>query len=110
LVVVAARGGQHVVHAVAGMHGQAELFEVILALRHVSRLAHLLDGRQEQANEDGDDGNHHQELDQREADPPPLPLQERHGGSFRQKEGESGTPEAETSLVKIILGNATRWK
>src|SRR5262249_43094164 len=46
--------------------GQAELLKVVGALGARRRLADLLDGRQEQADEDGDDGDHHQELDQRE--------------------------------------------
>jgi hypothetical protein len=48
------------------VHGQAELLEVVAARHACCRLADFLDGRQEQANEDGDDGNHHQELNQRE--------------------------------------------
>ena len=39
------------------VHGQADLFEVVLALGAAGRLAHLLDGRQEEADEDCDDRN-----------------------------------------------------
>jgi hypothetical protein len=46
--------------------GQRQLFQVTLACGAVGGLADLLDGREQQANQDGDDGNHHQQLDQRE--------------------------------------------
>ena len=46
--------------------GQADLPQVVHALGAGGGLAHLLDGGQEQADEDGDDGDHHQQLDQRE--------------------------------------------
>jgi hypothetical protein len=46
---------------------QGELLEVVLALGAGGGLAHLLHGGQEQADEEGDDGDHHQQLDQREA-------------------------------------------
>ena len=49
------------------MHGQADLLEVVGAADACGRLADLLDGGQQQADEDGDDGDHHQQLDQREA-------------------------------------------
>jgi len=42
------------------------LFEVIGALGASGSLADLLDSGQEQANQDGNDGDHHQQLDQRE--------------------------------------------
>jgi hypothetical protein len=53
-----------VVHVVGA---QAELLEVVTALDAGRGLAHLLDGWQEQADQDGDDGDHHQQLDQGEA-------------------------------------------
>ena len=37
-------------------------------------LADLLHGRQQQADQDGDDGDHHQQLDQRERFPDPVML------------------------------------
>src|SRR6185437_6193963 len=45
--------------------GDAELVEVIQALALGGRFADLLHGRQEQADQDGDDGDYHQQLDQR---------------------------------------------
>src|SRR5262249_40546058 len=38
----------------------------------VARLAHLLDGGEEEADQDGDDRDHHQQLDQREGGGPPA--------------------------------------
>jgi hypothetical protein len=48
------------------MGGQTQLFEVILAFHPIRRLANLLDRRQQQPNQDGDDGDDHQQLDERE--------------------------------------------
>jgi hypothetical protein len=45
---------------------QAELFEVVLALRPVGRLAHLLYGGQQQPDQDGDDGDDNEQLDEGE--------------------------------------------
>ena len=46
--------------------GQAELLEVVDALRPPGRLARRLDGGQQQGDQDRDDRDHHQQLDQRE--------------------------------------------
>jgi hypothetical protein len=48
---------------------QADLFEVVGALHSRCRLADLLHGGQQQANEDGDDGDDDEKLDQREGAP-----------------------------------------
>jgi hypothetical protein len=45
----------------------AQLLEVIAALRACGGFADLLDGGQQQADQDRDDGDDHQEFDQREA-------------------------------------------
>jgi len=45
---------------------EAELVHVVDAGRAAGGLADLLDGGEQQADEDGDDGDHHQQLDQRE--------------------------------------------
>src|SRR5262249_34416472 len=49
------------------VQGQAQLLEVVGTLHTAGRLAHLLDGGEQEADEDGDDGDHHQQLDQRES-------------------------------------------
>jgi hypothetical protein len=48
------------------MRGEADLFQVVLTGHASSRLTNFLDGGQEQADEDGDDRNHDEQLDQRE--------------------------------------------
>jgi hypothetical protein len=51
------------------VHAQAHLLEVVAALRAGRGRPHLLDGRQQQADQDGDDRNDDEQLDQREAAP-----------------------------------------
>jgi hypothetical protein len=48
------------------VQGQADLLQVVGAPHPGGGRANLLDGRQEEAGEDGDDRDHHQQLDQRE--------------------------------------------
>jgi len=43
---------------------QPDLLEIILALDAGGGLRDLLNGRQQQAHQDGDDRNHHQHLDE----------------------------------------------
>ena len=59
-----ARVGQLAVSVVEIVQGQADLFQVVLTSGPVSRLAHLLHSGQQQADEHGDDSNHHQQLDE----------------------------------------------
>src|SRR5205807_2426870 len=61
---VGAPGGEIPKSAVVVVEGDADLLEVVLAFRPVGGLAHLLHGRQEERHQDGDDGDHHQQLDQ----------------------------------------------
>jgi hypothetical protein len=60
---------QGLVRVVSSLRGQPDLLEVVHALGACGRLAHFLDRGQEEADEDGNDGDHHQKLDQREAAP-----------------------------------------
>ena len=46
------------------MHRQTNLFEIVLALRSTGSFTGLLDGGQQQGDENGDDRNHHQQFDQ----------------------------------------------
>src|SRR5947209_931822 len=46
---------------------QTNLVQVVLAAGAGGRLTHFLDGRQEQPHQNGDDGDHHEKLDEREA-------------------------------------------
>ena len=59
-------GGSLPVGVVAGVHRQRHLLEVVGSSDAGGGFADLLHGRQEQADEDGDDGDHHQQLDQGE--------------------------------------------
>src|SRR5262249_20248260 len=65
-VVVVLAGGQPAVDVVEGVQGDADLLEVVAALHSAGGLTDLLDGGQQQADQDGDDRYHHQQLDQRE--------------------------------------------
>ena len=69
LVAVAWQRAEDVVVIVTG---KAQLFEVVAAPRPVGRLAYLLHGRHEQADEDRDDGQDDQELSQGETGPRSL--------------------------------------
>ena len=59
-------GGEAAVVVVVRMEGHANLVEVVVALDARRRGPDFLHGGQQQPNQDGDDGNHHQEFDQRE--------------------------------------------
>ena len=59
-------GGSAPGGVVVVVDGQADLLQVVRALGPGGGLPDLLDGGQEQADQDGDDGDHHQQLDQRE--------------------------------------------
>ena len=63
---VEAPGREPAVGAVVVVEGQADLLQVVLAAQPGGGLADLLHGGQEQADEHRDDGDHHQQLDQRE--------------------------------------------
>jgi len=51
---------------VEAVQGQAHLLEAVEAPDAAGGLADLLDGGQEQPDQDGDDGDYYQQLDQRE--------------------------------------------
>ena len=55
---------------VVGVQGQADLLQVVAAGGPGGGRPDLLDGRQEQADQDGDDGDDHQQLDQGEGSSP----------------------------------------
>ena len=60
------------VGGVVVVEAEADLLEVVQALRPGGRLADLLDGGQQEPDEDRDDRDHHQQLDQREGPPAPT--------------------------------------
>src|SRR5262249_55085755 len=62
-----AAGRQRLIRVVVVVHGQAELLEVVLALDAGGGLAHLLHRRQQEPDQDGNDGDYHQQLDEGES-------------------------------------------
>src|SRR5262249_14633733 len=59
-------GREGAVDVVIVVQADTDLVQVVLALQPAGGLADLLDGGHQQADEDGDDGNDHQQFDQRE--------------------------------------------
>ena len=59
------------------MHAQADLLQIVRALRAPGRFAGRLHGRQQQRHQHADDGDHHQQLDERKT----VLLGEHHGKS-----------------------------
>src|SRR5205807_4940018 len=70
------------VGVVVVVEGQPDLLKVVLATHAGGRLADLLHGGQQQADQNGDDGDHHQQLDQREGTP--ACVNGNHGSSFER--------------------------
>jgi Replication initiator protein A len=62
-------GRERVMRAMIVMHRQPDLLQVVQALRPPRRFPGRLDGGQQQGDQHGDDGDHHQQLDQRECTP-----------------------------------------
>ena len=58
--------GEALVGRVVVVDGQADLLEVVLALQPGRGLADLLDGGEQQPDQDRDDGDHDEQLDQGE--------------------------------------------
>ena len=58
-------GGKHAVRIVIVLRRQGELLQVVDATGPPGRLAGRLDRRQQQRDQDADNGNHHQQFDQR---------------------------------------------
>jgi hypothetical protein len=65
------------------VQGEVDLLEIVETAKASGGLADLLDGGQEQANENGNDGYHHQQLDQRET----CATKQTHANS-RQEKGD----------------------
>src|ERR1022692_3851105 len=82
-----AEGGRKLfVGVMIAMGGQAPLFHVVDALGPRRRLTHFLDGRHQERNEDGNDGDDNEQLDQRKGR-----SLARHGGLlFRRRNKQIG--------------------
>ncbi len=61
-----AAGREGAVGTLVVVQGQADLLQVVDALRAAGRLRGRLDGGEQQGDQDGDDRDHHQQLDQGE--------------------------------------------
>jgi hypothetical protein len=72
-------GRENVVHIVVVVTGQADVVEIVAALSATGGFACLLHGRQQERDENGDDGDHHQQFDEGEGGP-----------STQRKPGHSG--------------------
>src|SRR5262245_49884154 len=75
------------------MASHDDLVEVVRRLHTCGGRTDLLDGRQQEADQDGDDGDHHEQLDERES-----------GGATPR--GEVGTHQL--SFPNALQGNTTR--
>ena len=76
--------------------GEAELFQIIRALDAPCRFASCLDCRQEKRDQDGDDRDHHQELDERETELV----------SFSVSEANRRHGEPQALRLKIVASNS----
>src|SRR5262249_53793202 len=94
-------GRQLLVGVVVGVQGEAELLEVILALQAGGGLADLLDGGHEQPDQDGNNGDHHQQLD--EGEPPTADTHD-----WPPSEGPSGKDDEGIGPAPARTG-ATGW-
>ena len=76
--------------------GQANLLEIVLALHSRGRFADLLNGGQQEADQDRDDRDHHQQFDERERKTTVL-----HGRDLRQQgKKKKGEPNEEKTSNK----------
>jgi hypothetical protein len=62
--VIAPAIGETLVGVMEAVAGKGHLLEIVGALRARRRLAHLLHGRHQEGDQNGDDGDHHQQFDQ----------------------------------------------
>ena len=87
-VAALAAAGKHPLAAVVVEQAEGNLLEVVSARRPPSGFSSALHGRQEQANEHADDGDHNQQFDERKAglDGPSL-LDERHTKLLKEVSG-----------------------
>src|SRR5262249_6835094 len=109
-------GGERIPHrecpvlVVVVLGGEGDLLEIVRALRPPSRLAGGLDGGQEQRDQDGDDRDHHPQLDPCEAAGSGFRSAPTHGGSFgwRQVVGGGSGGELPGPVVPATVAGAAR--
>ena len=66
---MSAAAGKAAVDVVVIMHGEAKLLQVVGALHAVGGFPDLLHRRQQQTDQNGNDGDHDEQLNEREAPP-----------------------------------------
>jgi hypothetical protein len=90
------------VHVVVA--GESDLLELVLALQPRGRVPHFLHGRQQQADQDGDDRDHHQKLDESEAATThDRDLESKHGGMHKIVYPTPRTVEPEEAVRERCL-------
>ena len=82
--------GEGVVLIVIILGGQADLLEIVRALGTSGGLAGRLHGRQQQRDQHGDDGDHHQQLDQGECGPNGATKRLGHDSTLLERDGFMG--------------------
>ena len=75
--------GEPQVSVMIAVHGDSQLLEVVLALSATSGFACLLNGRQQQGNQNGDNRNHDQQFDQRKT---AVTIRSRHDGKLPKQD------------------------
>src|SRR5262249_12527580 len=70
---------------------QGKLLEIVGARHSVGGFTHLLYGREQEADQHGDDRDHHQKLDQREPQPLPPSTGVTHSNLLSQRGMQGGT-------------------
>jgi hypothetical protein len=78
---------------------QPDLLQVVGTLHPGSGLPNLLHGWQEQADQDGNDGDHHQQLDQREASTAPKWDSHDTPPNYREKEQKMNRAQRKGRLL-----------
>src|SRR4029079_1871724 len=112
LPAAGAEGRELAVGVVVGVHGEAELLQIVLTAHPGRRLADFLHRGQQQPDEDGDDGDHYQEFDQGEARAESVrpchgTLPERRRMKLRNRHGESRDTQrtaGPAAGVRIVTG------
>jgi len=89
-LVVRAAGGEVPDAVVVVLKGEADLLEVVGALHSGGGFTHLLDGGEQQADQDGDDGDHDEQFDQREGALPPTCQESCHDLSPKKETNDDG--------------------
>src|SRR5262249_9130751 len=91
-IVAQARRHSAIVLVSTVLDRYCHLAQVAAARDPETGLTHLLDSGEQQADQDGDDGNHDQQLDQREATPPSKDAEDWHEDTSwkKQRRRENG--------------------